>query len=182
VLCADSWLAYKTTLVTCMGVFSIAFLQMSFKSGRPFWDVAEITSNGHCLFDFSGPSQAAFTMTFFYPYLIIMFLFKYCRNPNRIVNWLLIGVLLIFWADMYVYSVINGLNYIYQLALGQLVGFCYLVTALIFDNEVHRYCLRTGFSMRSSRARKFYLFFFCLGMFVLFIVYYYSLEATWTMP
>ena len=59
-LLADSWLAYKTTLVTGIGLYFIAFLQLCFKSGRPFWDRAEISSNGHCLFDFSGPSQSAF--------------------------------------------------------------------------------------------------------------------------
>ena len=71
---ADSWLAYKTTLVTGIGLYFIAFLQLCFKSGRPFWDVDNITSNGHCLFDFSGPSQSAFVMTFFWPYILIMFL------------------------------------------------------------------------------------------------------------
>lgn len=181
-LLSDSWLAYKTTLVTCLGIFALAFLQMSFKSGRPFWDVAEISSNGHCLFDFAGPSQVAFTMTFFFPYLIIMFLLKYYKSPSRILVWLAVTLLLVCWVDIYIYNIINGLDYIYQLVIGQLVGFCYLVTTLIFDNEVHRYSLRTGFSMRSSRARKFYLFFFLLGMFVLFIVYYFSLQSTWTMP
>ncbi len=111
-----------------------------------------------------------------------MFLLKYYKSPSKILVWLLLTLLLVCWVDIYVYNLINGLDYIYQLVIGQLVGFCYLVTTLIFDNEVHRYSLRTGFSMRSSRARKFYLFFFLLGMFVLFIVYYFSLQGSWTMP
>ena len=181
-LLADSWLAYKTTLVTGFGIYLIAFMQLSFKSGRPFWDVAEISSNGHCLFDFSGPSESAFIMTFFWPYVLIMFFSKYYKSPKRILNWILLAILFIFWVDIYLYSVINGLNYIYQIVIGQLVGFCYLVTCLVFDTEFHRYSLRTGFSMRSSRARKFYLFFFLLGLLVAFLVYYYSLDGIWNMP
>ena len=66
--------------------------------------------------------------------------------------------------------------------IGQLAGFSYLVGSLVFDSEIHRYSLRTGFSMRSSRARKFYLFFFLLGIFIVFLVFYYSLEGLWIMP
>ena len=155
---------------------------MSFKSGRPFWDVAEITSNGHCLYDFSGPSQTAYAMTFFWPYIIIMFLFKYYASPKRVLNWILIVLVLFVWIDVYIFTVANGLDYIYQLVIGQLYGFTYLVGCLVFDNEVHRYSLRTGFSIRSSRARKFYLFFVCLGLLVLFIMYYYSTYGNWSMP
>ena len=181
-LFSDCWLAYKTTLVTCMAITWLTFLQLSFKSGRPFWDYAEISSNGHCYYSFAGPSQSAFTMTFFWPYVIIMFLFKYYKSPNKCVNWCLIFVLLLTWVDIYLFTYINGLNYIYQLVIGQLTAFCYLVATLVFDNEVHRYTLRTGFSIRSSRARKFYLFFFMLGLFVAILIYYYSLDGTWNMP
>ena len=37
-LVGDSALAYKTTLVTAIGIYILAFIQMMFKSGRPFWD------------------------------------------------------------------------------------------------------------------------------------------------
>ena len=117
-LLADSWLAYKTALVTGIGLYFICFLQLGFKSGRPFWDKAEISSNGHCLFDFAGPSQSAFTMTFFWPYCLIMFLSKYYKSPSRLLNWTLIILLLVFWVDIYFYSVLNGLNYIYQIVIG----------------------------------------------------------------
>jgi len=62
------------------------------------------------------------------------------------------------------------------------VGFVYLVAALVFDDEVHKYALRVGFSMRSSRAKKFYLFFFLIGLFVAIVIIYKSFTATWTMP
>ena len=181
-LVADSWLAYKTTLVTGLGIYFVAFMQLSFKNGRPFWDVAEIESNGHCLFDFSGPSMAGFLMTFFWPYIHIMFLCKYHKSPMPVLNWFLIVILIVFWFDIYLFAIMNGLNYIYQMVIGQLVGFCYLVFCLVFDTDLHRYSLRTGFSMRSSRARKFYLFFFLLALLVAFLVYYYSLEGLWNMP
>ena len=58
----------------------------------------------------------------------------------------------------------------------------FLVACLVFDTEVHRYSLRTGFSIRSSRARKFYLFFLCIGLLVLFIMFYYSTYDSWSMP
>ena len=112
-LVADSWLAYKATLVTCIGIYLLAFMQVSFKSGRPFWDVAEITSNGHCLYDFSRPSETAFTMTFFWPYVIIMFLFKYYSSPKKVLNWILLGLLLLVWIDVYIFTVVNGLDYLY---------------------------------------------------------------------
>ena len=121
---------------------------MAFKSGRPFWDSADIHSNGHCYFDFSGPSNSAFMMTFFWPYVIIMFLFKYYKSPNKCINWCLFVVLILCWVELYLFCIVNGLDYIYQLVIGQLVGFCYLVGALVFDNEIHRYCQKTGFLMR----------------------------------
>lgn len=62
------------------------------------------------------------------------------------------------------------------------MGLCYLVACLTFDSEIHRYCERTGFVLRSSRSRKFYLFFFVLFLMVFLIVVYYCLAAVWHMP
>ena len=79
-------------------------------------------------------------MTFFWPYVIIQFLFKYYKSPNKIVNWTLLFILLASWADIYLFAVLNGLNYIYQLIIGQIIGFSYLIACMTFDNEIHRYC------------------------------------------
>lgn len=155
---------------------------MMLKSGRPFWDVADISSHGYCSFDFSGPSTTSFLMTFFWPYVIIMFLFKYYRSTNHALSWILLGLLLMTWVANYFYSFVNGQDYLYQIIIGQFVGLCYLIACLVFDKELHRYSLKTGFSMRSSRARKFYLFFVLLGLFVLAIMLYYAIYTTWTMP
>ena len=118
-LCADSWLTYKTALVTTVGLFYITFMQLCFKNGRPFWDQAQISSNGHCLYDFAGPSQNAFIMTFFWPYIQIMFLLKYREGPtNKLLNLFLSLMLLAFWAVFYLYSLLNGLSYIFQMVIG----------------------------------------------------------------
>ena len=47
-----------------------------------------------------------------------MFFSKYYKNPSRLLNWALVIILLIFWVDVYFYSVLNGLNYIYQIVIG----------------------------------------------------------------
>ena len=100
-LLADSWLAYKTTLVTSLGMYWVTFLQLAYKSGRPFWDVAEISSNGHCKLDFGSPNESAFVMTFFWPYVIIMYLFKYSPRPPVVLNLFLIVFLLLVWVLVY---------------------------------------------------------------------------------
>ena len=57
-------------------------------------------------------------MTFFWPYVIIMFLFKYYKNPHRVLNWILMVILVGLWVDQYLYNYINGLDYLYQMILG----------------------------------------------------------------
>ena len=52
-------------------------------------------------------------MTFFWPYVIIMFLFKYYRSPKKVLNWILLGLLLLVWIDVYIFTVVNGLDYLY---------------------------------------------------------------------
>ena len=63
-----------------------------------------------------------------------------------------------------------------------MVGFFYLITVLVFDNEIHKYTLKVGFSLRSSRSKKFNLFFMLLILQVIMIMLYYTLAAGWTMP
>ena len=55
-LCTDSLLTFKATILTGFGLYFLAMMQMIFKSGRPFWDNARITSYGHCKFDFASPT------------------------------------------------------------------------------------------------------------------------------
>ena len=68
------------------------------------------------------------------------------------------------------------------MVLGQLLGFVALVVTTVFDKELHKYSLRVGFSMRSSRAKKFYLFFVLLGLLIIMMLFYGEFRFDWTMP
>lgn len=57
-----------------------------------------------------------------------------------------------------------------------------LVLCMNFDTEIHRMCEKTGFIVQSSRKNKFYLFFLCIGLFVVCLIYYNSELDQWTMP
>ena len=114
----DSLLTFKTTLLTCVGLFWLSVLQMIFKSGRPFWDQSDITSYGHCKFDFASPSQTLYLWTFLGPYIIIMYLMKYNSDPSILLvtffTVLLIGIILEVYFILYAY----GQNYLFQMAIG----------------------------------------------------------------
>ena len=71
VLMCDSLLSFKSTILGTLGIYLMGMVQLAFKDGRPFWDKAEITSNGHCKSSFGSPNESAFLMTFFYPYIMI---------------------------------------------------------------------------------------------------------------
>ena len=87
--------------------------QIAFKDGRPFWDVGAISSNGHCKLDFGSPNEQSFLMTFFYPYIMIMYLFKYSTRPPILLNLILILALITMWVVTYFEGLANGLSYIY---------------------------------------------------------------------
>lgn len=57
------------------------------------------------------------------------------------------------------------------------MGFYFLIAVLTFDVELHKFSLQTGFSMRSSRAKKFYLFFFLIAIFVVIVTFYLSFSS-----
>ena len=121
-------------------------------------------------------------MTFFWPYVIIMFGFKYYRKPRVIINMILLLILFGCWIDVYFFSIFNGLNYLYQIAIGQLMGFFFLIAVLTFDVELQKYALTVGFNMRSSRAKKFYLLFFVMSVFIVMVMFYFSFRAYWSTP
>ena len=111
-----------------------------------------------------------------------MYLFKYAPRPPVILNLILMLALVLMWLVVYFQGLANGLAYIYQCVVGQLLGLIYLIGCLTFDDEIHRYCEKTGFILRSSRARKFYLFFFTLFLLTVESIIYLSLADTWNMP
>ena len=120
-------------------------------------------------------------MTFMYPYIIVIYLFKYNSSPYLVVNTLAIILLVLLWVWVYFGQYVNGTAYIYQNVCGQLCGLIYLVLCLTFDDEIHRYCEKVGFVVRSSRSRKFQVFFFSLACFI-FIIAYFAAETDRTMP
>jgi hypothetical protein len=76
----------------------------------------------------------------------------------------------------------TGTIFIYQNVIALIYGLIYLVLCLNFDREIHRMCEKTGFILQSSRKYKFYLFFLCIGLFMITLVYYNCELDSWTMP
>lgn len=89
-LCTDSLLGFKSTLLTCFGIAFMSAFNTCYKDGRPFWDIAEIDSFGHCYFDFASPDQTMFVLTFFYGYNLMMYRYKFSIKTNTIWNYCLV--------------------------------------------------------------------------------------------
>ncbi len=79
-LSTDSLIAFKSSLLTCIGLFFIAFIQLFYKDSRPFWENNKIVNSGHCMFDFGSPSSTLFILTFYYGYCLIMYRFKFASG------------------------------------------------------------------------------------------------------
>ena len=181
-LAGDSLLAFKGSIVTCIGLFWLAFLNIIYKDGRPFWNSAEIISFGYCKFGFSSPSVTAFVAFFFLTYTLIQVRYKYAAETSNVVNWILITLIVLLNLLTYFAGLLNGLTYLYQSIMGLLTAFVYLVLVLTFDKEIHRWCEKAGFILQSSRLRKFETFFGCLLMFTLFCLYFMAIRDEWTVP
>lgn len=170
-LSTDSLIAFKSSILTCFGIYLITFLKLLYKDGRPFWINADIVGYD-CSFDFSGPGYHLYMITFFWLYNIIMYCMKYTENVNTILVYSLFTLL----GAMGIWIIIAGLYlgtiYIYQNVIGSLYGVIFLVLCMNFDTEIHRMCEKTGFIVQSSRKYKFYLFFLCIGLFVIAMIYY----------
>lgn len=180
-LCTDSLIAFKSSILTCFGIYFMTFLKLLYKDGRPFWLSGPIT--GYlCSFDFGGPGYHLFILTFFWIYNIVMQCMKYSEKVNKPLVGISFFVLLCFSAAICFSGLYTGTIYIYQNVIGALYGLIYLVLCLNFDTEIHRMCEKTGFIVQSSRKYKFYLFFLCIGLFVVTLIYYNSEVDYWTMP
>ena len=118
VLMCDSLLSFKSTILTMLGIYGMGMFQLAFKDGRPFWDIADITSNGHCKSSFGSPNESAFIMTFFYPYIMHQFLFKYAPRPPYLLNFTLMIAMVFLWVMVYFQGLVNGTSYIYQCVAG----------------------------------------------------------------
>ena len=109
-------------------------------------------------------------------------MFKYAPRPPYFLNFIFMLLLIVLWVLVYFQGLVNGTSYIYQCVIGQILGFIYLVGCITFDEEIHKYCEKTGFVIRTSRARKFYLFFFVLFLITVETCLYMTQQNTWNMP
>jgi hypothetical protein len=159
----------------------ITFLKLLYKDGRPFWVNTKISSFD-CAFDFAGPSYHLYIITFFWSYNIFMYCMKYAQNVNKVLVGALFTLLGLITAWIVLAGLYTGTIYIYQNIIGLIYGGIYLVMCLNFDREIHKMCEKTGFIVQSSRKYKFYLFFMCIAMFLVTMVYYNCEYETWTMP
>jgi hypothetical protein len=172
-LATDSLIAFKNAILTCFGLYFITFLKLLYKDGRPFW-IKENIIGYECFFDFGAPGYHLYILTFFWAYNIIMYCMKYAEKVNNLLVGFLFTLLTLMGFWIVLSGLYNGTIFIYQNVIGMLYGFIMLVLALNFDTEIHRLCEKTGFIVQSSRKYKFYLFFVCIGMFVVALIYYNS--------
>jgi len=78
----DSLIAFKSSILTCFGIYTMTFLKLLYKDGRPFWMSDPITGYV-CLFDFAGPGYHLFILSFYWVYNLIMQCMKYSEKLNK---------------------------------------------------------------------------------------------------
>mmetsp|Transcript_42000 Transcript_42000/g.57111 ORF Transcript_42000/g.57111 Transcript_42000/m.57111 type:complete len:207 (-) Transcript_42000:456-1076(-) len=181
-LVSDSLIAYKSALLNCFGLYILNLYKLIMKDPRPFWISGEITSYNNCYFSFSCPSTSTYLLVFFWLYIIIMHRMKFTRNVKKITNIVLFTLIGVIWVWSVFFSLVNGLVFLYSSVIGSLYGFSYLVFCLNFDSSIHRYCEKTAFILRPSRARKFHLLFVCMALLVLATIIAVSSQFKWSMP
>ena len=180
-LFSDSLLGFKTALVTQFGIIIVNFLKLLYKVPRPFW-VAENIIGRKCVLDFAGPSDHVFLSVFFYTYVIIIFFSKYAEETSKALLACLVAVdvvvvFLIALSGLYV-----GTTYVFQSFVGLIYGILYTILCIDMDREIHSLSEKAGFIVKDSRKYKFYIFFFCLGVFVVDVIFFNSIIVEWTLP
>ena len=143
-LLTDSLIAFKSALLTCLGIYCITFLKLVYKDARPFWLNDDIDSY-NCAFDFAGPAQSLFTIGFFWVYNVIMHCLKYAERKRTGLVIALFSLIVVMGAWVIFAGLYSGTIYIYQNVVGLLYGLIYLVLCLNFDREIHKLCEKTGF-------------------------------------
>lgn len=111
-LSTDSLIAFKSSIMTCFGIYIITFLKLLYKDGRPFWINPDIIGY-ECAFDFAGPGYHLYTLTFFWAYNIIMYCMKYSEKVNNTLVYSLFGVLAVMGIWITIAGLYNGTIYIY---------------------------------------------------------------------
>lgn len=159
-LFADPLLGFKSSIVTFLGVFFIAFIKLLYQIPRPYWKFNEVLGKT-CNFDFSGPSDHAFLTTFFYAYNIIIFS-KYSerRRPKLVLGLLGLNAVLVILVSFSMNYL--GNTFLFESLIGMIYGVLYCIICISLDAEIHTICEKTAFIVKSSRKYKFKLFFLCL--------------------
>lgn len=165
-------------MVTYIGIFTIILLKLMYKIPWPFWIDSQI-SGKTCDLDFSGPSDHAFMITFFYSYNIIIFFHWYSEEPKTRLVAFLIGLNVFVWIFVSFGLTYMGNTYLLESLLGGIFGFAYTMILIYFDSAIHELCENTGFIVRESRRYKFYVFFACLGLLSFAVIYYNADLTNW---
>lgn len=111
-----------------------------------------------------------------------MYQMKYKESVNKPLVGFLFTMLTIAAGWIVLAGLYTGTIFIYQNVIGAIYGMIFLVMCLNFDREIHKMCEKTGFLVQASRKYKFYLFFLCIGLFIVSMVYYNCEYENWTMP
>lgn len=167
-LFTDSLIAFKGNILFCFGVYFMTILKLLYQSARPFWIMGEISVQpGACKFDFAMPSDQIFSVVFFWNYNLFMYFIRYTEKVNHVLVIMLYSLLGAFTLVLVFGIFVLGQTYIYQSFISMLFSFIFFVLCINFDNEILDRCEKIGFIVRSSRKYKFYLFFLCIGLFII---------------
>jgi hypothetical protein len=159
-LCTDTLIAFKSTIVYCIGVYLLVILKVIYQSPRPFWTSFEIQAyEGYCEFNYASPSISIFNAVFFMNYNIFMYFQKY--TPVVYIP-VVISLYILSFLYLIVVSTslhVFGLLYYYQIVVSALFSFVYLIICIRLDDGILTQMEKTGFIVKSSRKYKFYLIF-----------------------
>lgn len=111
-LTTDSLIAFKSSILTCFGIYFITFLKLLYKDGRPFWIGTDIKGYD-CAFDFAGPGYHLYTITFFWTYNIVMYCMKYAEKVNYTAVYTLFGFLTVMGVWIVIAGLYTGTIFIY---------------------------------------------------------------------
>ena len=111
-LSTDSLIAFKSSILTCFGIYIMTFLKLLYKDGRPFWVEPDIKGYS-CAFDFAGPSYHLFILTFFWVYNLVMYCMKYAETVNLPIIYFLASLMVLLGIWVIIGGLYTGSIFIY---------------------------------------------------------------------
>lgn len=100
-------------------------------------------------------------------------------KPSKVLVCSLYSLIIAFQIAVAFVRAYFGLIYLHQSLTGILMALIYLAVCIIFDDEIMVLCYEMGFKTKSSRKYKFYLFFSCIGLFIVAAMICSGLTDTW---